>query len=104
MAVARAGAPAALMALEQAGTALGVAASTVVNLLDLETVVLGGGYAPLAPWLVPAVEREIAERVLTAAWAPVTVRGSALDGTATVIGAAGSIVQAVLASPATWLP
>src|SRR5258706_556137 len=40
-AVARAGAPAALMSLEEAGTALGVAAANVVDLFDVDTVVLG---------------------------------------------------------------
>jgi len=103
VAVARAGAHAALMVLEEAGSAIGVAAADVVNLLDVETVVLGGIYAPLAPWLSEPVAREISERALATAWAPVTVRASVLGDTATVVGAAGSVIRAIRDAPATWL-
>jgi predicted NBD/HSP70 family sugar kinase len=103
VAQAKAGTARALAALEFAGTRLGVAAAGVVNLLDLETVVLGGAYAPLAPWLAPAVSRELSARVLAARWAPVEVRASVLGETATVVGAAGSVVRAIRDSPAAWL-
>lgn len=103
VAVARAGAPAALMALEEAGSALGVAAADVVNLLDVDTVVLGGIYATLAPWLAGPISREITDRVLTAQWAPVTVRASALGESASLVGAAGSVVRGIQDSPALWL-
>ncbi|MCF0092187.1 MULTISPECIES: ROK family transcriptional regulator [unclassified Micromonospora] len=101
--LAEAGDPAALRALHDAGTALGVAVAGVVNLLDLDTVVLGGGYAPLAPWLCPPVLAEIAARVLTAAWSPVTVRPSTLGPEAAAVGAAGSVVRRIVARPAGWL-
>jgi predicted NBD/HSP70 family sugar kinase len=102
-ALARAGAHTALMALEEAGAALGVAAADAVNLLDVDTVVLGGIYAPLASWLTEPMSREIAERVLTSEWAPVAVRASMLGESATLVGAAGSVVRAIQDSPATWL-
>jgi predicted NBD/HSP70 family sugar kinase len=92
-----------LAALRGAGTALGVAVAGVVNLLDIGTVVLGGGYALLAPWLAAPVEREIAARVLTAGWSPVAVRASRLGSEATVAGAAGSVVRALREDPAGWL-
>ncbi|OLB77832.1 MAG: sugar kinase [Actinobacteria bacterium 13_2_20CM_2_71_6] len=103
--VARAGAGESRMlaALEGAGRALGVAVAGVVNLLDVGTVVLGGSYALLAPWLAGPVEREISARVLTASWSPVTVRASRLGTEATVVGAAGSVVRAVRDDPADWL-
>ncbi|WP_433115051.1 ROK family transcriptional regulator [Micromonospora sp. CA-246542] len=101
--LAEAGEPAALRALNDAGTALGVAVAGVVNLLDLDTVVLGGGYAPLAPWLCPPVLAEIKARVLTAAWSPVTVRPSTLGPEAAAVGAAGSVVRRIVARPAGWL-
>ncbi|MEV4213720.1 ROK family transcriptional regulator [Micromonospora sp. NPDC049662] len=101
--LAEAGEPAALRALSDAGTALGVAVAGVVNLLDLDTVVLGGGYAPLAPWLCPPVLAEIKARVLTAAWSPVTVRPSTLGPEAAAVGAAGSVVRRIVARPAGWL-
>ncbi|MCX4389851.1 ROK family transcriptional regulator [Micromonospora peucetia] len=101
--LAEAGDPAVRRALAEAGTALGVAVAGVVNLLDLDTVVLGGGYAPLAPWLRPPVLAEISRRVLTAAWSPVTVRPATLGATAAAVGGAGSVVRRILAHPAGWL-
>jgi len=100
---AQAGAGRPLAALASAGTRIGLAAAGVANLLELDTVVLGGAYAPLAPWLAPAVSRELAARVLAARWAPVEVRASVLGETATVVGAAGSVVRAIRDSPAAWL-
>ncbi len=54
-----------LAALGEVGSALGVAAAGVVNLLDVDTVVLGGIYAPLSAWLAEPVSREIAQRSIT---------------------------------------
>lgn len=90
-------------ALTAAASALGVVLAGVVNLLDVETVVLGGIYAPLAPWLAPVVEAEIGRRVLTVGWSPVTVRASVLGAEAAVTGAAGAVVRAVREHPAPWL-
>ncbi|RKN18089.1 ROK family protein [Micromonospora musae] len=101
--LATAGSADALGALHEAGTALGIAVASVVNLLDLDTVVLGGGYAPLTPWLRPPVLDEISRRVLTAAWSPVTVRPAALGADAAAVGAAGSVVRRIIARPAGWL-
>lgn len=100
---ARTGDPATCRALTDAGTALGVAIAGVVNMLDVDTVVLGGAYAPLAPWLVPPVTAEVHRRVLTARWAPVTVRPAVLGADAAMYGAAGSVIRAVLERPAPWL-
>ncbi|GAA4707093.1 ROK family transcriptional regulator [Phytohabitans rumicis] len=100
---AEAGDPAAGEALAAAGTALGVTIAGVINLLDVEAVVLGGAYAPLARWLHPGVAGEIGQRVLTAAWSPVPVRPSLLGGDAAVVGAAGSVVRAIRDHPARWL-
>jgi predicted NBD/HSP70 family sugar kinase len=97
------GTPEALAALDDAGAAIGVAAADVVNLLDVDTVVLGGIYAPLAPWLIEPVRREIARRSLAAPWAPVQVRASVLGASATVVGAAGSVVRTIRDAPAVWL-
>jgi predicted NBD/HSP70 family sugar kinase len=90
----------ALDALTESGRALGVAVSSVVNVVDVSTVVLGGLYAELAPWLTPAVEVEIAGRVLAHAWSPVTIRVCSLGGDAAILGAAGSVVRSVVEHPA----
>jgi hypothetical protein len=80
-----------------------VAVAGAVNLLDVKTVVLGGGYAELEPWLGPQLEREVATRAVTAGWAPVTVRPSALGTRATMVGAARTALRGVLDHPAQWL-
>jgi predicted NBD/HSP70 family sugar kinase len=89
-----------LGALTDAGRALGIAVASVVNVVDVSTVVLGGLYAELAEWLVPAVEAEIGGRVLAQAWAPVTIRVCSLGGDAAILGAAGSVVRSVVQQPA----
>ncbi|MCW6006532.1 ROK family transcriptional regulator [Micromonospora sp. CPCC 205371] len=97
------GDPATHEALTNAGTALGVAVAGVVNVLDLDTVVLGGVYAPLSSWLCPPVEAEVERRVLTAAWSPVGVRRSLLGADAASVGAAGAVVREIRDHPARWL-
>ncbi|MEV4536040.1 ROK family protein [Asanoa sp. NPDC049518] len=89
--------------LPAAGTSLGVALAGVVNMLDVDTVVLGGIFGPLAPWLAPAVEAELSRRVLTSAWSPMTVRASALGPAAAAVGAAGAVVRDIVAEPAEWV-
>jgi predicted NBD/HSP70 family sugar kinase len=86
-----------------AGTALGVALAGVLNLLDVDTVVLGGGYARLAPWLAPAVTREVRARVLAVGAREVSVVPGRLAADAAVLGAADSVVRAVIADPAAHL-
>jgi predicted NBD/HSP70 family sugar kinase len=98
--LARAGRPAALTALAEAGEALGTALAGVVNLLDVDTLVLGGLYSTLAPWIAPPVEVEIARRVLANRWSPVSVVVSALGRDAAVLGAAGAVLQDQLDNPA----
>ncbi|WP_327730990.1 ROK family transcriptional regulator [Streptomyces sp. NBC_00487] len=85
-------------ALCGAGTALGIALTGAVNLLDPETVVLGGALAALAPWLLPSLERELARRTAGPACA-VTV--SRLGSEGPLLGAAHSVVRGVLDDPAT---
>ncbi|MPY58879.1 ROK family transcriptional regulator [Streptomyces spongiae] len=84
-------------ALRGAGTALGIALTGAVNLLDPQTVVLGGALAGLAPWLLPSLERELARRTAGPACS-VTV--SRLGPEGPLLGAAHSVVRGVLDDPA----
>jgi predicted NBD/HSP70 family sugar kinase len=92
-----------LAALDEAGAALGIAVASALNLLDLDRVVLGGIYGPLAPYLVPSVEREIEARLVSAAWAAVSVRASSLRTGSAVLGAGQAVVHEVLANPVAWV-
>nr|WP_237555165.1 MULTISPECIES: ROK family transcriptional regulator [unclassified Streptomyces] len=100
---ARAGDPAALRALEEAGAALGIALSGAVNLLDPQAVVVGGPLADLAPWLLPGVRRELAARVTDRQWRPEDLVTSTLGRDGVLRGAAYSAVRTVLDDPAAWI-
>ncbi|WP_330302884.1 MULTISPECIES: ROK family transcriptional regulator [unclassified Streptomyces] len=84
-------------ALREAGTALGIALTGAVNLLDPETVVLGGALSGLAPWLLPSLEGELARRTAGPACA---VAVSRLGPEGPLLGAAHSVVRGVLDDPA----
>jgi predicted NBD/HSP70 family sugar kinase len=88
----------ALSAVEQAGRHLGVALASVANLVDPETVVLGGAFAALAPWLRTTVAETLARHGVRP-----EVRVSQLGTEAAVRGAAGSVVRRVVTDPAGYL-
>jgi predicted NBD/HSP70 family sugar kinase len=98
-----AGDPVTLAALDTAGTALGIALSGVLNILDIDTVLLGGSFALLASWLTTNARAEINQRVLTTDWASITVRPAILGPDAAVIGAALTSIDQIRQRPATWL-
>jgi predicted NBD/HSP70 family sugar kinase len=91
--------PGTLAALASAGSTLGTALASGVNLLDLEGVVLGGLYGPLAPWLAEPVAAALREHVLSARWSTPEVRASTLAEAAAVRGAAAYTIRSVLADP-----
>ncbi|MFJ7903322.1 ROK family protein [Streptomyces sp. NPDC096198] len=91
------GDPDVLRALSDAGTALGIALTGAVNLLDPQAVVLGGALAALAPWLLTSLEEELARRLAGPAC---TVTVSRLGSEGPLLGAAHSVVRAVLDDPA----
>jgi predicted NBD/HSP70 family sugar kinase len=100
LARARAGDPATLRAVESAGRALGIGLSATVNVVDPSTVVLGGLYAALEPWLRGPLLEELSERAITHRWSPVRLLASRLGPDAAVRGAAGVVVKRVLSEPA----
>ncbi|MFI7385600.1 ROK family protein [Streptomyces sp. NPDC049813] len=83
-------------ALRGAGTALGIALTGAVNLLDPRAVVLGGALSRLAPWLLPSLERELTRRTATPADG---VAVSRLGPDGPLLGAAHSVVRGVLDDP-----
>lgn len=84
---------------ERAGTALGTALAGVLNVLDLNTVVLGGSYAGMASALIPAIQHELRDRVLWAGLEAPVVEVAVHGRSAAVLGAARSVVTRVLSSP-----
>ncbi|MCX5143581.1 MULTISPECIES: ROK family transcriptional regulator [unclassified Streptomyces] len=100
---ARAGDPGTLEVLRAAGDRMGLVLAGAVNLFDLDTVVLGGIYRDLMPWLAGAAEAQLADRVVSGRWRTdgSGLRASSLSGDA-ARGAAARVVRGVLADPAAY--
>ncbi|GAA0383426.1 ROK family transcriptional regulator [Microbispora corallina] len=93
----------ALAACERAGWALGVALCSAVNLVDPDAIVLGGIYAPLFPWIGEVVATTLTARLgqMRDIVPPVVV--SRLGTEAAALGAAGQVIEQVIADPAALL-
>lgn len=89
IALAGSGSPVVRAALAEAGRRLGQAVSVLADLVDPQVVVLGGAFAPLSAWLLPAAEAEARSRALTAGETAVEIVVSTLEpGSAAAGGAA----------------
>ena len=93
------GAPAVVRALDDAGRWLGVGLASAFNLLDLQAVVLGGCFGPLAPWLADGVRATLEQRSLAARSGSFAVLPSAFGDGAAVRGAAALPLRRVLDAP-----
>ncbi|GAB4586196.1 ROK family protein [Nocardia sp. IFM 10818] len=80
-------------AVNCAGSALGTALASLINVCDVATVVLGGCYASLFDDLAPGVRAELGIGVLAAARRPVTLAVSPLAAGAVTRGAAALITR-----------
>ena len=92
---------AAIEAIEEAASALGIAVASAVNLLDLDAVILGGSFTPLGAWLVPRVREALGRAVLSATWSKFDVRVSQVGVPAAARGAAAVRLRELLGRP--WL-
>jgi predicted NBD/HSP70 family sugar kinase len=90
-------------ALAGAGDALGVALSVAANLVDVETVVLGGIYADLADHLVDPVLRQLRHRLISAPWVEPSVHVAVAGPYPAMTGAALGALDDVLADPTGWI-
>ncbi len=95
--------PQASEAVAGAARALGSGLADFVNLVDVSTIVLGGAYTSLLPWLRDEVASVINDRVLAAPFVPVEVRGAVAGPYAAMAGGAREVLRGVLAAPADWV-
>lgn len=98
-----AGDPEAVRTCERAGHALGVALTSAVHLLDPGLIVLGGIYAPLYRWLEGPVSEGLGARLAQMRGTPPALVVSGTGPDAAVLGAAGSVIQRIIADPAQLL-
>ncbi|MEV0148399.1 MULTISPECIES: ROK family transcriptional regulator [unclassified Nonomuraea] len=90
----------ALAAAGQAGEALGLALTSAVHLLDPGTIVLGGAFARLFPWLERPVSDVLSARLRQMRRTAPRLAVSAIGADAAILGAAGLAMQRVIADPA----
>ncbi|MFC4115588.1 ROK family transcriptional regulator [Nonomuraea zeae] len=84
-----------LATLESVGRSLGRGVSVLANLLNPEVVILGGYYVPLAPWLLPAVQEELSDRVVASAAGGCQVVASTLGHDAAALGGAARVLDSI---------
>lgn len=96
---ARAGDPALLAILERVGGRLGTALAHVCNLVNPEMVVLGGNLAVVAGFIVPAVERALAEHALGPIRQAMRIQVSPLGADAVQMGGVALAMEGFLAAP-----
>lgn len=101
---ARADDPRTLAALDEAGRHLGHAVSILANVINPQTVLLGGYYTALADWLVPAARAELAARTVAPDAGGCRIEASTLGDTAAALGGAARALQAVDAGRLPRLP
>ena len=99
----RAGDEVACAAIDRAAWALGVALSTVLNVVDVPVIVLGGHLRELADLLSPRVEAVLAERVLSSHWVAPTVVAAQPHAAPGALGAAYRELERVIDDPSAWL-
>ncbi|AUZ35064.1 MarR family transcriptional regulator [Arthrobacter sp. PGP41] len=93
-----AGEPAALLAVQQAGRALGVAVASTSRVVDIRAVVLGGHFAVLDQWLRAPLLESLA-KYAPGAVAPGRVTTSEVGDAGALLGAAGSVVRSLVDAP-----
>ncbi|WP_051177834.1 ROK family protein [Nocardia concava] len=86
-------------AVNCAGSALGTALVSLINVCDIATVVLGGSYATFFDDLAPGVRAELGTGVLATARRPVTLAVSPLGRGAVARGAAALITRRCCLEP-----
>lgn len=90
--------PAALLAVQGAGRALGVAAASTARLVNVRAVVLGGHFAVLDQWLRGPLLESL-EKYAPGALSPEHVVTSTVGEAGALLGAAGSVVRALVEAP-----
>jgi predicted NBD/HSP70 family sugar kinase len=100
----REGSDVARAALDRAAWGLGVALASVVNVLDIPTIVLGGHLGIVADLLRARLQEQLQARILSATWVPPSVEVPIADSAPGATGAAYQVLEKVLEHPARWIP
>lgn len=86
-------------AVTAAARPLALALTDLANILDPDSIILGGIYGQIASWLTEPLEQELDAKTLGTNGRSVVVRPSTLGPEAAVRGAAALVTERVLAAP-----
>lgn len=76
----------------EAGTFLGYALASILNVLDLRVVIIGGGISAAQPYVYEAIESALRSRVLKPYKSDIRVIRAKLGNTAGIVGAASLVM------------
>ncbi len=93
----------ALLAIDGAAKALGIAVGGALNLLDLTTVNLGGHLGVLGEWLHPLLAAELDRRVLWSTYSEIELASVSQAPLRAAMGAGLAALAHVHADPAAWV-
>lgn len=93
-----AGDPQAVAAVERAGRCLGIALASTARVVNVESVVLGGHFAVLEPWLRVPLLKSL-QKYAPGKFGPDQVTVSAVGEPGALLGAAGSVVRSLIDAP-----
>jgi len=96
---AEAGDEVALEALAEVGSAMGSGFAGLVNTFNPEKIVLGGPLSIAGPFLMPTILSGVKQYAMSEIAAQTEISLSAFGGDASLIGAAGVVVDDILANP-----
>lgn len=89
-------------AMVEAGRVLGLALAGVINMIDVDSIVLGGPLGRLHAHLVGPMTQELTRRVITAPWRELVVRPSVSGQLGAARGAALVMLDRLVADPSAW--
>jgi glucokinase len=81
--------------LAEAGKYLGIALAGIVNLLNPERLIVGGGVAQAGEWLLEPARWELRRRALPTATETIQLAPAALGTNAGILGAAALVFHAL---------
>ena len=93
-----AGEPQAVSAVERAGRCLGIALASTARVVNIDSVVLGGHFAVLEPWLRAPLLESLA-KYAPGKYASSQVTVSAVGDSGALLGAAGSVIRSLVEAP-----
>jgi predicted NBD/HSP70 family sugar kinase len=92
---AKANDPTTVDALAETGRWLGDGAALLANLIDVDVVILGGDFAPLAPWLLASATAALSERTVAPRAGGCRIVPTTLGPESPALGAAARILDLI---------